>query len=43
VMISYALMGRKLFNYMGESKWANVISRTLGGGIIVAAFAVARG
>jgi threonine/homoserine/homoserine lactone efflux protein len=43
VMISYALMGRKLFNYMGRSSWANVISRTLGGGIIVAAFAVARG
>ncbi|HCH33545.1 MAG TPA: LysE family translocator [Oceanospirillaceae bacterium] len=43
VMISYALMGRKLFNYMGRSNWANVISRTLGGGIIIAAFAVARG
>ena len=43
VMIGYALMGRKLFNYMGRSSWGNVISRTLGGGIIVAAFAVARG
>ncbi len=43
VMISYALMGRKLFNYMGQSRWANAISRTLGGGIIIAAFAVARG
>ena len=43
VMISYALVGRRLFNYMGQSSWANVISRTLGGGIMVAAFAVARG
>jgi homoserine/homoserine lactone efflux protein len=43
VMISYGLMGRRLFNYMGESPKANIISRVLGGGIIVAAIAVARG
>jgi homoserine/homoserine lactone efflux protein len=43
VMISYGLMGRSLFNYMGESPKANTISRVLGGGIIVAAIAVARG
>ncbi|MDC9720484.1 MAG: LysE family translocator [Gammaproteobacteria bacterium] len=43
VMILYGLMGRRLFNYMGASTWANTISRTLGAGIVVAAFAVARG
>lgn len=43
VMTSYALMGRKLFNYMGGSSWANTISRVLGAGIIIAAIAVARG
>jgi len=43
VMTTYALMGRHLFNYMGESSWANTISRVLGGGIIIAAIAVARG
>ncbi|MCO4838162.1 MAG: LysE family translocator [Oceanospirillaceae bacterium] len=43
VMGGYALMGRKLFNYMGGSSWANTISRVLGGGIIIAAIAVAKG
>jgi threonine/homoserine/homoserine lactone efflux protein len=43
VMTSYALMGRRVFNYLGESPWTNTISRVLGGGIIVAAIAVARG
>jgi len=43
VMLTYGLMGRRLFNYMGASKWANTISRTLGAGIIVAAIAVAKG
>ena len=43
VMLSYGLMGRRMFNYMGESTWANTISRVLGGGIIIAAIAVARG
>ena len=43
VMISYGLMGRRLFNYIGQSPWASVISRVLGGGIMIAAIAVARG
>jgi homoserine/homoserine lactone efflux protein len=43
VMISYGLMGRRLFNYIGNSAWANTTSRVLGGGIIFAAAAVARG
>jgi homoserine/homoserine lactone efflux protein len=43
VMISYGLMGRRLFNYMGESPKSNTIYRVLGGGIIVAAIAVALG
>lgn len=43
VMISYGLMGRRLFNYIGNSAWANTISRVLGGGIILAAGAVAQG
>jgi threonine/homoserine/homoserine lactone efflux protein len=43
VMTSYALMGRKFFNYMGRSSLANIISRFLGGGIIIAAIAVAIG
>jgi threonine/homoserine/homoserine lactone efflux protein len=43
VMISYGVMGRRMFNYMGESTWANTISRVFGGGIIIAAIAIARG
>tara|TARA_B110000503_G_scaffold77222_1_gene119033 strand:+ start:126 stop:740 length:615 start_codon:yes stop_codon:yes gene_type:complete len=43
VMITYGFMGRRLFNYIGQSAWANTISRVLGGGIMVAAIAVARG
>lgn len=43
VMISYALMGQRLFNYLGGSSWTNTISRVLGGGIMVAAIAVAKG
>ena len=42
-MISYGLMGRRLFNYIGQSSWSKVISRALGGGIMIAAIAVARG
>jgi hypothetical protein len=42
-MISYGVMGRRMFNYMGESTWANTISRVFGGGIIIAAIAIARG
>ena len=43
VMMTYGIMGRRLFNYVGQSAWANTISRVLGGGIMVAAIAVARG
>lgn len=42
VMISYGLMSRRLFNYIGQSSWSNVISRALGGGIMIAAIAIAR-
>ncbi len=43
VMISYGLIGRRLFNYMGQSPKTNIISQVLGSGIIIAAVAVARG
>jgi homoserine/homoserine lactone efflux protein len=43
VMLSYGLIGRRLFNYMGQSPKANIIPQVLGGGIIIAALAVARG
>ena len=43
VMISYGLMGRRLFNYIGHSSWSNAISPALGGGMIITAIAVARG
>ena len=41
VMISYGLMGQRLFNYLGASSWTNTVSRVLGGGIMLAAIAIA--
>lgn len=43
VMNGYGLVGSRFFDYINVSKIANIISRSFGAGIIVAAIAVARG
>ena len=43
VMTSYGLMGKKMFNRLGRSKWANTVSRVLGGAIAFAAIGLAIG
>lgn len=42
VMSSYALLGQRIFNMLQLSRLAQIIVRTLGGGIIIAAIAVVR-
>jgi len=43
VMLSYGLIGNKVFDYFNASKVADVIGRFIGVGVIGAAIAVARG
>ena len=43
VMSTYGLIGTKFFDYINLSKAANIVSRSFGAGIILAAFAIARG
>ncbi len=42
VMGSYAFAGKQIFKYLNTSKLGNLLSKVLGGGIILAAIAVAR-
>ncbi|EPJ44640.1 MAG: hypothetical protein OFPII_33520 [Osedax symbiont Rs1] len=43
VMSSYGLVGGKIFDFVNLSKMANVVSRLLGVGIVIAAVAIIRG
>ncbi len=40
VMCVYALTGQKIFQYLNSSKWGNIASKALGGGIIFAAITI---
>ncbi len=43
VMNAYGLIGKKIFDFVNVSRIANIVSRSLGLGVIFAAIAIARG